>query len=296
MSELPGGSASLPDPQSAVDPRNLLIDEVGICALTYPIRVQLGGDVQSTYAEWSFDVELPAHQKGTHMSRFIALIESDVLADDASPLDLQGFAALAQRMVERLEAPSGHLQADFRFFAHKAAPVSGVRSYLDYKVSVRARGGRRPGVFIGLSVPIKSLCPCSRSISEYGAHNQRSVVELQAQVDPQRADLLALIQRLEAQGSSEIWTLLKRVDEKFVTEGAYDNPKFVEDLVRDMAKAVASDATIGPFDVRVENFESIHNHSAWARIRGQGSWVMAAGQSHSPSDLGGLAPLPLAPL
>lgn len=288
MNDRPAGSCLLPDPQSSVDQRNLLIDEVGICALNYPIRLRLGGDVQATHAQWSFDVELPADQKGTHMSRFIALIESDVLADDAEPLDLQGFARLAQRMVERLEAPVGHLQADFRLFVHKTAPVSGVRSYLDYEVSVRARGGRDAGVFVSLSVPVKSLCPCSRSISDYGAHNQRSRVDLHAELDPDRADLLALIRRLEAQGSSEIWTLLKRVDEKLVTEQAYDNPKFVEDLVRDMAQTVAADDTVGAFSVRVENFESIHNHSAWARVRGRGAWADAVPQASLVGDVGGL--------
>ena len=251
----------IPDTQSARDERHLPIQRVGVKDVRYPLQLRVAGAVQSTAASWTLDVALPAEQKGTHMSRFVAWLD-----ENAEPLDL---AALRQRhaqMLERLHASEGRVEAAFTFFLRKRAPVSGLQSLLDYQGRwiAETRGGHT-ALWAEVGVPVKSLCPCSKEISDYGAHNQRSLVTIRVELRD-AIDWHELVRFAEESASCEIWPMLKRADEKWVTERAYENPKFVEDLVRDVALRLNQDARIGRYVVEVENFESIHNHSAYARI------------------------------
>jgi GTP cyclohydrolase I len=255
--------APIPDTQSAPDDRHLPIQAVGIRGVRHPATVRLrDGSAQPSVATWRLDVALPADKKGTHMSRMVALLN-----EHDEPLCAATMRVLARDMLARLGAERGRIEVRFALFIRKAAPVSGVQSLLDYEAGFDVDAG--PGDALALHaqvlVPVKSLCPCSKEISDYGAHNQRSHVRIRAAL----LDDLSfeeLIRYAEEEASSEIWGLLKRPDEKFVTESAYDNPKFVEDLVRDVAQRLNADRRIGAYEIEVENFESIHNHSAYARI------------------------------
>ena len=251
----------IPDTQAARDERHLLIQRVGIKDVRYPLQLKVAGAVQSMAALWDLDVALPADKKGTHMSRFVAWLDAlDV------PLDATTLRRRHAQMLDKLGASEGRIEARFSFFLRKRAPVSGLSSLLDYEGRwiAETRNGTT-ALFAEVGVPVKSLCPCSKEISDYGAHNQRSMVHI-------RVELLhdiewhELVRFAEDQASCELWPMLKRVDEKWVTERAYENPKFVEDLVRDVALALNRDARIGRYSVDVENFESIHNHSAYPRI------------------------------
>lgn len=253
---------NLPDIQSQLDHRDIGIDAVGISDVRYPVELMVGGRRMPTIANLSLTVNLLPDAKGTHMSRFIELLEMQT-----EPLDLPRFRAMVVAMVRRLDATSGTIDMRFPYFARKTAPVSGVESRLDYDVRwcgrVAADGGY--SVRISVAVPATSLCPCSKEISAYGAHNQRSriTIEVELAEDMSIDELIAIA---EDSASCEVYGLLKRPDEKFVTEKAYDNPKFVEDLVRDAALALNGDARVLCYTVEAENFESIHNHSAFARI------------------------------
>ncbi|WP_297811656.1 GTP cyclohydrolase FolE2 [uncultured Methylophaga sp.] len=254
-------TASLEDVQNTPDQRRLAIDQVGIKSLRYPIFFQSNDSSPiRVVADFNMYVHLPHHVKGTHMSRFVELLERPEQV--FSVADMKDFM---QAMLERLEAESGHVTMRFPFFLEKAAPVSGVSSMMDYDVSLRAELGEQFALTVKVEIPVTSLCPCSKKISDYGAHNQRSLVTVEVEVDDSLT-LDQLIQLVEKQASSELYGLLKRPDEKFVTEYAYDNPKFVEDLVRDIAGALDKAEAIGGFRVECENFESIHNHSAYALI------------------------------
>lgn len=251
----------LPDIQSIADLRNLPIQRVGVKDITHPLTVLTATGPQPTVASVDMYVGLPADVKGTHMSRFL-----EVLQNHHEPMSPAALRAMMATMLERLEADAGHVEMRFPYFVTKTAPVSGVQSLMDYRVTLRAEA--RAGVVtvtLQVLVPVTSLCPCSKNISEYGAHNQRSHVTIAAQL---RGDVSVeqLIGIAEGAASCELWGLLKRPDEKFVTERAYDNPKFVEDLVRDVALAVEALDAVAAFTVESENFESIHNHSAYARI------------------------------
>jgi GTP cyclohydrolase I len=254
----------IPDTQSARDDRQLAIQRVGVRSVRYPIQLRIEGAVVPTVADWSLDVALPAEQKGTHMSRFVAWLD----AIDA-PLEVASLRSEAARMLALLGADAGRIEASFPFFLRKRAPVSGVESLLEYqgRFVVDARAGAST-VWIEVVVPVKSLCPCSKEISDYGAHNQRSHVTIRVEL---LGDIswLELVRFAEDSASSEIWSSLKRADEKWITERAYENPKFVEDMVRDVALRLNADARIGRYVVDVENFESIHAHSAVARIERQ---------------------------
>jgi GTP cyclohydrolase I len=251
----------IPDTQSARDDRHIAIQRVGVRDVRYPLTLRVAGAAQSGAAVWTLDVALPAHQKGTHMSRFVAWLD----ALDG-PLDLDALRLRHIEMLERLEAGEGRIEAAFTFFLRKRAPVSGIASLLDYQGRLGCQtvdGATRAWMEVG--VPVKSLCPCSKEISDYGAHNQRSMVTLR--VEPKAPlEWHELVRFAEDSASSEIWPLLKRSDEKWITERAYENPKFVEDLVRDVALRLDADDRIGAYRVDVENFESIHNHSAFACI------------------------------
>ena len=251
----------LPDIQSQIDGRSVAIDEVGIKGVRYPVTVLAQGEPQSTVAAFSMMVALPASAKGTHMSRFVEILEAH-----REPLDPARFAAMARAMLERLDARAGTIEMAFPYFVRKTAPVSGVASLLDYEVTWRAHcrldGASR--LTTRVMVPATSLCPCSKEISAYGAHNQRSHITIEAQGGGVTVE--ELIDVAETSASCQVYGLLKRADEKFVTEMAYDNPKFVEDLVRDVAVALDRDPRVGAYTVEAENFESIHNHSAFARL------------------------------
>jgi GTP cyclohydrolase I len=261
---LPAGhDRAMPDVQGSLDHRSQPIQRVGVRGLRYPMLWRAGGEPVPTVAVWSLYVALPADRKGTHMSRFVALLERS-----ARTLSLEALAPLHGEMLELLEADTGRIELAFPLFVSKAAPVSGVESLLDYELSLTVDGPRgAPRVTVQVLVPVTSLCPCSKSIAEYGAHNQRSHLTVSVRLDAGASlDVGALIARVEQQASCELYGLLKRVDEKHVTERAYDNPKFVEDLVRDVAAAVREVPGVAGFVVEGENFESIHNHSAYARI------------------------------
>jgi GTP cyclohydrolase I len=251
----------IPDTQSARDDRHLAIQRVGVRGVRYPIQLRIEGAVVPTVADWSLDVALPAEQKGTHMSRFVAWLDA---IDD--PLDVATLEREAARMLALLGADAGRIEASFPFFLRKRAPVSGVESLLEYqgRFLVDARKGEST-VWVEVVVPVKSLCPCSKEISDYGAHNQRSHVTIRVEALAQLS-WLELVRFAEDSASAEIWSSLKRADEKWITERAYENPKFVEDMVRDVALKLNADARIGRYVVDVENFESIHAHSAVARI------------------------------
>ena len=251
----------IPDTQSERDERHLAIQRVGVKDVRYPLQLKVAGALQSTAALWDLDVALPAEKKGTHMSRFVAWLDAlDV------PLDAATLRQRHAQMLDKLGATDGRIDARFSFFLRKRAPVSGLHSLLDYQGRwiAETRGGVT-SVFAEVGVPVKSLCPCSKEIADYGAHNQRSLVTIRVEM-LQSIEWQELVRFAEDQASSELWPMLKRVDEKWVTERAYENPKFVEDLVRDVALALNRDARIGRYRVEVENFESIHNHSAYARI------------------------------
>ena len=253
---------NIPDVQSAPDSRKLAIDQVGIKAIRHPIRImERGGQVQHTIAGFNMYVSLPHHFKGTHMSRFV-----EILAAQERELTVESFQAMLREMAVRLEAEAGRIEMSFPYFIEKSAPVSGVKSLMDYEVTFIGEIEKGRQCFaMKVLVPVTSLCPCSKKISERGAHNQRSHVTVTAHT----ADFVwieEIVDIVEKQASSELYGLLKRPDEKFVTERAYDNPKFVEDMVRDVAAVLNLDERIDAYVVESENFESIHNHSAYALI------------------------------
>ena len=259
----------LPDTQAMPDLRRMPIQKVGVKGLRYPIAIRAwDGDAQSTIATFTMTVALPHDVKGTHMSRFVEILERS-----REPLDLDGFRRLHAAMLDRLGAVTGHLEMRFPYFIRKAAPVSGVESLLDYAAAWLAEtgGDGRTRVTVEMGAPVTSLCPCSKKISDYGAHNQRSHITVRTEVRDGDVALEELARVAEEEASCEVYGLLKRPDEKWVTERAYDNPKFVEDLVRDIALRLTRDPRVGRFRVRSENFESIHNHSAFAEIAGHGA-------------------------
>jgi GTP cyclohydrolase I len=254
-------SLLLPDVQSSADLRQLAIQQVGVRAIRHPMTVASPRGPQPSVASLDMFVGLPADQKGTHMSRFIALLQ-----ENRAPLSAEVLGSLLREMLQRLDASSGSIEARFPYFVNKTAPVSGVESLMDYDVTLAA--GASGGVLTlkqKVVVPVTSACPCSKRIADYGAHNQRSHVSVQVElVAP--LPIEEQIRVAEASGSCEVWALLKRPDEKYVTERAYDNPKFVEDVVRDVALELNRDARVIAYKVECENFESIHNHSAYAMI------------------------------
>jgi len=258
--------SEMADVQGSADTRHIAINKVGIKAIRLPVKIAArpsasGEAAQSTIATFSMSVGLPQERKGTHMSRFVQILNAH---DEA--ISPQSFRVMLRDMVQKLEATSGYIEMKFPYFVNKAAPVSGVKSLMDYEVSFI--GEIHDGVTsfrMQVLAPVTSLCPCSKEISAYGAHNQRSHVTVSAEFgDPVWIE--ELVELIEAQASCELYGLLKRPDEKYVTERAYDNPKFVEDLVRDVAAALDADKRVLAFTLEAENFESIHNHSAYAVI------------------------------
>ncbi|ATE60261.1 GTP cyclohydrolase FolE2 [Thauera sinica] len=254
---------AMPDVQNSADSRQIAINKVGIKSIRHPVKVvDKSGGVQHTVASFNMYVGLPHNFKGTHMSRFI-----EILNGNEREISVESFEPMLREMVERLEAETGHIEMTFPYFIGKAAPVSGVKSLMDYEVTftgeIRAGGGYE--FTMKVVVPVTSLCPCSKKISDYGAHNQRSHVTVTAVLND-HLWIEEAVQLVESQASCEVYGLLKRPDEKYVTERAYDNPKFVEDMVRDVAGLLNKEDRIDAYVVESENFESIHNHSAYALI------------------------------
>ena len=254
---------AIPDVQATPDARRLAIDRVGIKSIRHPMRIaERAGGTQHTVATFSMFVGLPHQFKGTHMSRFV-----EILNAHEREITVDSFRAMLREVVRKLEAETGHIEMGFPYFVAKKAPVSGVESLLDYEVTfIGEIVEGREKFAMKVLVPVTSLCPCSKKISAYGAHNQRSHVTVTARTHGfvWIEELIDLVEKL---ASSELYGLLKRPDEKYVTELAYDNPKFVEDMVRDIAGKLNADPRIDAYVVESENFESIHNHSAYAMIR-----------------------------
>jgi GTP cyclohydrolase IB len=264
--EQPAILVPIPDVQSGRDERRIAIDQVGIKGLRYPLPfMDRDGVAHTTIATCNVYVALPEDRKGTHMSRLVALLEERA-APGAEPLTVATLRSVVEDLLVRLDAPGARIEFAFPFFVRKTAPVSGVASLLDYDVRLTAE--LVDGAYshtISVSVPVTSLCPSSKEVSAYGAHNQRSIVTIN--VRPRDHMFVAELLRIaEDEASAELYGILKRADEKYVTERAYDNPRFVEDLVRGVAARLAEDSRIDGFVVEAENFESIHNHSAYARI------------------------------
>ncbi len=272
MNVMTESAVVMPDVQSSVDQRRVPIQRVGVRGIRGPMLVaDASGNPMPTVADWELTVALPADKKGTHMSRFMALLE-DFRPKAMSPIV---FCEMITKMLPLLDATQGDITAKFPYFIQKTAPVSGVKSLMDYELTFKARATQtnpnNTNVEFELTVlvPVTSLCPCSKAISEYGAHNQRSHIIVNTVFsDPSLVNIDGLIKTVEQQASCELWGLLKRTDEKYVTEHAYNNPKFVEDLVRDVAVQVQNVSGVQQFTVSAENFESIHNHSAYAVVEG----------------------------
>ncbi len=252
----------IPDVQNSADTRRLAINKVGIKDIRHPVRVRdRSGGEQHTIATFNMYVNLPHNFKGTHMSRFV-----EILNVPGREISVDSFKDMLTEMTGRLEAEAGHIEMTFMYFVTKAAPVSAVRSLMDYEVTfIGEIRDSRPTMNVKVVVPVTSLCPCSKKISKYGAHNQRSHVTVNVRVQ-NFIWIEDIIDLVEKEASCELYGLLKRPDEKYVTERAYDNPKFVEDMVRDIAAKLNQDDRVAAYAVESENFESIHNHSAYAMI------------------------------
>ena len=267
MSTLPKSVASPPptsieDVQARADSRRIPINKVGIKDVYHPVRVKdRSSGEQHTIANFNMYVALPHNFKGTHMSRFVELLHGN-----EREISVESFRDILAQMTEKLNAQTGHIEMEFPFFVMKKAPVSGVESLMNYQASLigELHDGKSE-LWLKVAVAATSLCPCSKDISKYGAHNQRSHITIKAKVDGHMW-LEELIDIAESEASCEVYGILKRADEKHVTERAYENPKFVEDIVRDVAVRMNKEDRVRAYVVEAENFESIHNHSAYALI------------------------------
>jgi len=251
------------DIQNQPDYRNIPIDKVGIKGLKYPIKVlDKTTGLQSTVAQISMYVDLPHHCKGTHMSRFVEFLH--IFRTEVS---LASLTNILEDMKKILGAKSSHIEMIFPYFIEKKSPETASRGLMDYTCSIigSSNGDKNTDIVLKVAVPVTSVCPCSKEISEYGAHNQRGEVLVSARFK-KLIWIEEIVELVEQSASCDIFSVLKREDEKFVTEKAYNNPKFVEDIARDVAKALLDDENITWFSVSTENFESIHNHSAYAYI------------------------------
>lgn len=255
-------ATQIEDVQSSADTRQVAINRVGIKDIKHPIKVQdIDGTEVATVANVNMYVNLPADVKGTHMSRFV-----EILNDNDKSISVGSLRNILQNVAQRLEAQDVMVEFNFPYFVNKQAPVSMVNSLMDYDVTLLGTiENGAENVYVKIVVPVTSLCPCSKKISEYGAHNQRSHVTVTVKAHD-NLSVDQLIKMVESEASCELYGLLKRPDEKYITEYAYDNPKFVEDLVRDIAVKLNGDDHVDSYKIESENFESIHNHSAYACI------------------------------
>jgi GTP cyclohydrolase I len=257
------------DVQSRLDTREIPIDRVGVCDLKYPIIVMdRENRQQSTTARLSLSVNLPREFKGTHMSRFI-----EVLNSHRGEITMRTLPTILRELKERLDAESAHIEVHFPYFLERSAPVSGARALMDYECAFTGEmNGGTSDFVLAVRVPVTSLCPCSKAISEYGAHNQRGYVTVEVRsrqgegTTPELVWIEELVEYAETSASAPLYPLLKREDERHVTMQAYDKPAFVEDVVRDVAIRLQSDERIVWFKVHALNQESIHNHNAFAQI------------------------------
>ncbi len=261
-----GSMQELTDTQNERDDRNLPIDRVGIKSLKHPVEVlERDGGLQHTIADVSLAVDLPHEKRGTHMSRFV-----EALNEHGNYLDVRDPGEVPRQLQKRLEAERAWVTYQFPFFRSKEAPVTGKRSRLSYEVRLEVEAGKaeRESLVLTVIVPVTTLCPCSKAISERGAHNQRGIVTFSIR-SSKVIWIEDAIEIVEESASSELYSLLKRSDEKAVTERAYDHPVFVEDLVRNVAQRSEKQGSILWYRVEAENFESIHNHSAYAEIENE---------------------------
>ncbi|HOG52780.1 MAG TPA: GTP cyclohydrolase FolE2 [Bacillota bacterium] len=251
------------DVQNQADARGIDIQNVGIKGFHMPllIRTRQGG-FQQVMANVSLSVSLPMHFKGTHMSRFIEAL----IPWGSKPISNAELRSLLVDTCEKLEADQAEVTIAFKYFIEKKAPVSGRSSFMDYDCTFKARRDKDRHTFLlGVEVPVTSCCPCSKEISDFGAHNQRTLIRATVRFHGGFLWIEDLVDRLESQGSCQLYPLLKREDEKFVTEQAYENAKFVEDILRDTVIALRNEPLVSWFDVECESMESIHNHSAFAK-------------------------------
>jgi len=250
------------DVQSQPDDRNIAIDKVGVKNIRYPITVlDRANGAQQTVASINMYVDLPHQYKGTHMSRFI-----EVLSEHSNNINIRNLHGILEEIKTRLDAASAHMEVEFPYFINKTAPVSGAQGLMEYGVSFRGSlNANGYDLVVEVAVPVTTLCPCSKEISEGGAHNQRGMVRLAVRFT-RFIWIEDLIRLVEESASAEVFSLLKREDEKHVTDKAYATPMFVEDVVREVARKLEQDPNIQWFAVDSENFESIHNHSAYAFV------------------------------
>jgi len=254
-------TARMPDMQTSRDTRNIAIDKVGVKDISYPIVVMdKKKKFQHTIARINMYVDLPHQFKGTHMSRFIEILNSY-----REEIALDKLEIMLAEMKKKLGATTAHLEMEFPYFIEKKAPVSKARSLMEYTCSFAATLAEDFDFVLGIRIPVTSLCPCSKEMSAYGAHNQRSIISIKVKYS-NFIWIEELVARVEECGSSPVYSLLKRVDEKYVTEKAFENPKFVEDIVREVTEKLLAEPDITWFSVEAENFESIHKHSAYAFI------------------------------
>ena len=249
------------DVQNDLDFRKIEINKVGVKNLKYPIVLQdKENDEQHTIASINMYVNLPHHFRGTHMSRFI-----EILNKYRREIDIHNMGEIMKEMKANLDAEAAHLEIDFPYFIEKKAPVSGAKSLMEYQCKFTGMLNEKMKILLGVSIPILTVCPCSKEISEHGAHNQRGTINVQLQFKG-FIWIEDIIQMVENCASGSVFSLLKREDEKFVTEKSYENPKFVEDVVRDVATKLNKQENILWYKVEVESFESIHNHDAYACV------------------------------
>ncbi|MFK7884322.1 MAG: GTP cyclohydrolase FolE2 [Phycisphaerales bacterium] len=257
------GAKSMPDVQASRDQRMVAIDRVGVKEVVYPIRLATpGGGEQHSVANISMYVALPQEQKGTHMSRFLEVLNEHA----GEPIRPQDIPSLTRAIRDRLKAEQAHFEASFTYFIEKPAPVTKQPGLMNYEVTLECTSNSHDDLLMTVAAPATSLCPCSKEISEYGAHNQRCRIEAKVRTDGPMMWIEDLVTLLENAASHPVYAVLKRPDEKFVTEKAFDNPKFVEDIVRDLAISLDDEDQISWYAISSENFESIHSHNAYAEI------------------------------
>ncbi len=254
--------SGLPDIQKTPDDRNIAIDKVGVRRVKFPIVVlDRANERQHTIGDFTLTVDLPSHFKGTHMSRFL-----EVLNETGREITVQSLPRMLHEMTERLHAKQAHIEVSFPYFMEKKAPVTGMAGMMEYACGFKAQGNGAFDIQLTVTVPVATLCPCSKEISKYGAHNQRGWVTVMVETF-EHVWLEDLIDAIEASGSCALYPVLKRPDEKWVTETAYENPRFVEDLVREVAIRFDNDPRVKAYEIEVENEESIHAHNAYAYLK-----------------------------
>jgi len=257
----PTQAQPMADVQGLSDRRNTAIDKVGVKEVQYPITLkQCGGGEQHTVAKINLYVSLPKHKKGTHMSRFLEILNTHHRA--ITPAQI---IPILHEMRTKLHADDAHIEMTFPYFIEKAAPVTGALGLMNYECSFEGVSNGADDFVLGVRCPATSLCPCSKEISAYGAHNQRCEITARVRFTGMLW-IEDLVKIMEAAASAPVYAVLKRPDEKFVTEQAFDNPKFVEDIIRDLAVALDGQDRITWYQIQSENFESIHNHNAYAMI------------------------------